>query len=41
MVRVKAIPVNLRDRSKLKYKLFIGCNWLEGDYFADITKNDD
>lgn len=36
----KAIPVNLRDRSKLKYKLLIGRNWLEGDYLVDVTKAD-
>ncbi|MBP2701096.1 ATP-dependent zinc protease [Photobacterium lucens] len=37
----KAIPVNLRDRSKLEYKLLIGRNWLANDYLVDVTKNDE
>ncbi len=37
----KSIPVNLRDRSELEYKLLIGRNWLEGDYLVDVTKDDD
>ncbi|OCH13608.1 MULTISPECIES: RimK/LysX family protein [unclassified Aliivibrio] len=35
----KKIAVNLRDRSKLDYKLLIGRNWLEGDYLVDVEKN--
>ncbi len=37
----KALPVNLRDRSKLEYKLLIGRNWLANDYLVDVTKNDE
>lgn len=35
-----AIPVNLRDRKKLEYKLLIGRNWLDGRYLVDVSKND-
>jgi len=35
----KKVAVNLRDRSKLDYKLLIGRNWLEGDYLVDVEKN--
>ncbi|WP_375320343.1 ATP-dependent zinc protease [Aliivibrio logei] len=35
----KKVAVNLRDRSKLNYKLLIGRNWLEGDYLVDVDKN--
>lgn len=35
----KKVAVNLRDRSKLDYKLLIGRNWLEGDYLVDVDKN--
>ena len=30
------IKVNLRDRSKMTYKLLIGRNWLQGDYMVDV-----
>ncbi|CEO40732.1 hypothetical protein C0Z01_13970 [Photobacterium kishitanii] len=36
-----AIPVNLRDRKKLEYKLLIGRNWLDGKYLVDVSKSDD
>ncbi|SKA12705.1 ATP-dependent zinc protease family protein [Photobacterium toruni] len=36
-----AIPVNLRDRKKLVYKLLIGRNWLDGRYLVDVSKHDD
>ena len=36
-----AIPVNLRDRKKLEYKLLIGRNWLNGRYLVDVSKHDD
>lgn len=36
-----AIPVNLRDRKKLEYKLLIGRNWLNGKYLVDVSKSDD
>lgn len=35
----KKIAVNLRDRSKLEYKLLIGRNWLAGDYLVDVERN--
>lgn len=35
----KKVAVNLRDRSKLDYKLLIGRNWLEGDYLVDVERN--
>nr|WP_240478302.1 RimK/LysX family protein [Photobacterium aquae] len=37
----KRVNVNLRDRSKLDYKLLIGRNWLMGDYIVDVEKSDD
>ncbi|MEH6534326.1 MAG: RimK/LysX family protein [Photobacterium frigidiphilum] len=37
----KAVAVNLRNRSKLDYKLLIGRNWLEGNYLVDVEKSDD
>lgn len=32
------VRVNLRDRSKMGYKLLIGRNWLQGRYVVDVTK---
>lgn len=32
----KSVQVNLRDRSKMKYKLLIGRNWLAGDFLVDV-----
>lgn len=37
----KTVAVNLRDRSKLEYKLLIGRNWLEGNYLVDVEKKDE
>ncbi|GDY26960.1 MULTISPECIES: RimK/LysX family protein [unclassified Agarivorans] len=37
--RAKTVDVNLRDRSKMHYKLLIGRNWLEGDYLVDVERN--
>ncbi|PST91269.1 ATP-dependent zinc protease [Photobacterium jeanii] len=37
----KTVAVNLRDRSKLEYKLLIGRNWLEGNYLVDVEKSDE
>jgi hypothetical protein len=34
--KVKNIGLNLRDRTKLKYKLLMGRNWLHGDYLIDV-----
>jgi hypothetical protein len=36
--KTKKIGVNLRDRSKMEYKLLIGRNWLKGDYVVDVSK---
>ena len=35
--QTKAIEVNLRDRSKMTYKLLIGRNWLIDDYIVDVA----
>ncbi|WP_432460388.1 ATP-dependent zinc protease family protein [Agarivorans sp. QJM3NY_25] len=35
----KTVDVNLRDRSKMDYKLLIGRDWLEGDYLVDVERN--
>ncbi|KDM89903.1 ATP-dependent zinc protease [Photobacterium galatheae] len=37
----KRVSVNLRNRSKLEYKLLIGRNWLMGDYLVDVEKSDE
>ena len=37
--QAKTVDVNLRDRSKMHYKLLIGRNWLEGDYLVDVERN--
>lgn len=37
----KTVEVNLRDRSKMHYKLLVGRNWLEGDYLVDVERNKD
>ncbi|WP_299569524.1 RimK/LysX family protein [uncultured Shewanella sp.] len=31
------VDVNLRDRSKMTYKLLIGRNWLQGHYIVDVN----
>ena len=31
------VKVNLRDRSKMSYKLLIGRNWLQGHYIVDVS----
>ena len=31
------VKVNLRDRSKMTYKLLIGRNWLQGHYIVDVS----
>lgn len=33
----KKVKVNLRDRSKMTYKLLIGRNWLMDDYIVDVN----
>ncbi|MBL4815724.1 MAG: ATP-dependent zinc protease [Shewanella sp.] len=32
------VKVNLRDRSKMSYKLLIGRNWLQGHYLVDVER---
>lgn len=32
----KTVEVNLRDRSRMNYKLLIGRNWLSGDFLVDV-----
>ncbi len=32
----KTVRVNLRNRTKMDYKLLIGRNWLSGDYLVDV-----
>jgi hypothetical protein len=32
------VKVNLRDRSKMSYKLLIGRNWLQGHYLVDVSR---
>ena len=34
----KTIGVNLRDRSKMKYKLLIGRDWLDRELVADLER---
>jgi hypothetical protein len=33
---IKTVEVNLRDRSRMTYKLLIGRNWLSGDFLVDV-----
>ncbi|UJF17300.1 RimK/LysX family protein [Vibrio sp. SS-MA-C1-2] len=37
----KEVKVNLRDRSKMNYKLLIGRDWLTNDYLVDVDKKDE
>jgi len=37
----KKVEVNLRDRSKMTYKLLIGRNWLSQDFLVDVDKKAD
>jgi hypothetical protein len=32
------VDVNLKDRTKMGYKLLIGRNWLQGHYMVDVSK---
>ena len=34
----KTIDVNLRNRSKMKYKLLIGRDWLEREVVVDLER---
>ena len=37
----KEISVNLRDRSKMEYKILIGRRFLSNDFLVDVTKSED
>ena len=37
----KEIEVNLRDRSKMEYKVLIGRRFLSNDFLVDVTKSED
>lgn len=37
----KRVRVNLRDRSRMTYKLLIGRNWLAHDYLVDVDKKEE
>jgi hypothetical protein len=37
--QAKTVEVNLRNRSKMHYKMLLGRNWLEGDYLVDVERN--
>jgi len=37
----KRILVSLNDRSKMKYKLLLGRNWLKNDFLVDVDINSD
>lgn len=37
----KTVEVNLRNRSKMHYKMLLGRNWLQGDYLVDVERNKD
>ena len=37
----KTVEVNLRDRSRMTYKLLVGRNWLSGDFLVDVDMKAD
>ncbi|HHO47081.1 MAG TPA: hypothetical protein ENN06_01265 [Desulfobacteraceae bacterium] len=37
----KTILVNLRDRSRLRYKLLLGRNWLTDDFLVDVDLDEE
>lgn len=37
----KIVLVTLNDRTKMKYRLLLGRNWLHGDFIVDIDKKGD
>ncbi len=37
----KTVLVTLNDRTKMKYRLLLGRNWLHGDFIVDIDKKGD
>ncbi len=37
----KTVHVTLNDRTKMKYRLLLGRNWLHGDFIVDIDKKGD
>ncbi len=36
----KRVKVNLRDRSKMNYKLLLGRNWMKHDIVVDVDQNE-
>ncbi len=38
---IKSVLVTLNDRTKMKYRLLLGRNWLHGDYIVDVDKNNE
>ncbi len=37
----KTVLVTLNDRTKMKYRLLLGRNWLHGDFIVDVDKNNE
>ena len=37
----KSVLVTLNDRTKMKYRLLLGRNWLHGEFIVDIDKKGD
>ncbi len=37
----KIVLVTLNDRTKMKYRLLLGRNWLQGDFIVDVDKKGD
>ena len=37
----KTVLVTLNDRTKMKYRLLLGRNWLHRDFIVDVDKNDE
>ena len=37
----KIVLVTLNDRTKMKYRLLLGRNWLHGDFIVDVDKNNE
>lgn len=37
----KKVLANLRDRSRMKYKLLMGRDWLADDFLVDVNKTED
>lgn len=37
----KTVLVTLNDRTKMKYRLLLGRNWLQGDFIVDVDRKGD